>query len=202
MSPAVPALAVVAVLGALLPLGSAKADPFPLPIPPIPLPPILQQDCSTANEPIVPTSVEVEDLSDEIPVVALRRKRSDVPGTPPTTKAGRWVMAFDLDSGIRPGARTGNALFNAHTWPDGSALGNALLRELHEGESIVVSSDEGRFCYEVSQRVEVRANSREAAERYFARGGPHQIAIVVCSGKRLGPGKWTHRTIWYASPVR
>jgi len=28
------------------------------------------------------------------------------------------------------------------------------------------------------------------------------VVIVVCSGERLGPGDWTHRTLWFASPVR
>ena len=110
-------------------------------------------------------------------------------------------MAFDLDSGIRPGDREGNALLNAHTWPDGSAIGNSLLAELDEGDRIVAGSDQGTICYQVSERVEVSADSREAAERYFAQRGPPQLAIVVCSGERLGPGVWTHRTIWYAAPV-
>jgi hypothetical protein len=110
-------------------------------------------------------------------------------------------MAFDLDSGIRPGDRAGNALLNAHTWPDGSAIGNSLLADLDEGDRIVAGADQGALCYQVIDRVEVRAGSRKAAKRYFARKGPPQLAIVVCSGERLGPGRWTHRTIWYASPV-
>ena len=37
---------------------------------------------------------------------------------------------------------------------------------------------------------------------YYEREGPPQIAIIVCSGRRLGPGHWTHRTIWFAKPVQ
>ena len=27
------------------------------------------------------------------------------------------------------------------------------------------------------------------------------LAFVTCSGKRLGPGRWTKRTVWYAAPM-
>jgi hypothetical protein len=202
------ALALVAVLAAAFPVGSAQAaDPFPppLPLPPLPLPPPLgpggEEPCSTATKPFVPKTMTVADVDGAIPVLALHRDRPGVPGTAPTTRAGKSVIAFDLDSGVRPGDQQGNALFNAHTWPDGSALGNALLANLDEGDEIVARADHGRICYEVTDRVEVPAQSRKAKKRYFARTGPPQLAIVVCSGKRLGPGKWTHRTIWYASPV-
>lgn len=205
-----PALALALTFGAVLtgafPLGSAQAaDPFPLPIPPLPLPPPLgperEEPCSTATKPFVPTSVTIADLDRAVPVIAMHRKRSHAPGTPPTTRKGKWVMAFDLDSGVRPGDRKGNALFNAHTWPDGSAIGNSMLADLDEGDRIVAGADQGTLCYQVTDRVEVRAGSRKATKRYFAQSGPPQLAIVVCSGERLGPGKWTHRTIWYASPV-
>ena len=36
--------------------------------------------------------------------------------------------------------------------------------------------------------------------RYSVTDGPPQLAIVVCSGRRLGPGVWTKRTVWFASP--
>ena len=200
------ALTAAAVLGSAFPVGSAlAADPIPLPLPPLPLPPPLGPDvdprCSTAAQPFTPTSVTISDLDQTVPVIALHRDGRGAPGTAPTTREGKTVMAFDLDSGIRPGDREGNALLNAHTWPDGSAIGNSLLAELDEGDRVVAGSDQGTICYQVSERVEVPADSREAAERYFARSGPPQLAIVVCSGERLGPGDWTHRTIWYAAPV-
>lgn len=200
------ALTTAAVLAGALPVGSALAsDPIPLPLPPLPPPlgPGLDVDprCSTAARPFIPTGVTIEDLEQTVPVIGLHRDDRDVPGTAPTTREGKNVMAFDLDSGIRPGDAEGNALLNAHTWPDGTAIGNALLAELDTGDRIVAGSDHGTFCYQVSERVEVPAASREAADRYFAQSGPHQLAIVVCSGQRLGPGEWTHRTIWYATPV-
>lgn len=199
----------------LLVAGTAPgAGADPLPIPPIPLPPPLGPGpeqprpkskpaprCSTATESFVPQSVRIPDLG-RIPVVAVRRDRNNVPGTLPTTRSGREQMAFDLGSGVRPGDSSGNALLNGHTWPDGRAIGNALLAGLQEGDRFTVRGERGRLCYRVSDRVEIRVGDKGAERRYYDRDGEPQLAILVCSGKRLGPGRWTHRTIWYAEPLR
>ncbi|MGQ0463915.1 MAG: class F sortase [Sporichthyaceae bacterium] len=205
---AVVAVASVAALVAGVGQPSARADLIP-PIPGLPpLPPPLgpkpeepKPRCSTARQPFVPTSVGVSDVG-TVQVVAMNRGRDGIPGSPPTNNRGRGQMAFDLDSGIRPGDERGNALLNAHTFPDGRALGNALLAELQEGDRVVVHGKGGKFCYRVTDRVEVHESDRSARTRYYDRKGSPQIAIVVCSGKRLGPGNWTHRTMWFAKPVR
>lgn len=90
----------------------------------------------------------------------------------------------------------------AHTWPDGSALGNALLRSLRRGGQITFAGRGGDevACYRVTQRRSYRAE-RLPRRKAFRDWGPEQLVIVVCSGKRLGPGRWTHRTVWYATPV-
>ncbi len=108
-------------------------------------------------------------------------------------------MAFDLGNGIRPGDPGGNALLNAHTWPDGSALGNKLLAGLHPGDALVVQGDAGQICYHVTDRIEVPATAQHSG--YFDTDGPPRIAIAVCSGQRVGPGHWTKRTLWFASPT-
>lgn len=193
------------------PIAHAELIP-PIPgLPPLPLPPPLgpskpdepkpKPRCSTARHPFVPKSVHIADVG-TVPVVALNRDREGVPGSPPTNNRGRGQMAFDLDSGIRPGADRGNALLNAHTFPDGRALGNALLSELEEGDRIQVRGTNRFLCYRVTDRIEVRADDRSARRRYYSKKGAPQIALVVCSGKRLGPGNWTHRTMWFAKPVR
>ena len=195
--------------------GTARADFLPMPdIPGIPLPPLPpplgpkpeepkpKPRCTNASDPFIPRSVAIPGVDERIPVLALRRDREGVPGAPPTNRGGRFKMAFDLDSGIRPGHDRGNALLNAHTWPDGSALGNALLDELDEGDRITVRGNSGKICYRVTDRIEVRDGDRSAKRRYYSREGKPQIAIAVCSGRRLGPGNWTHRTLWFASPVR
>ncbi len=174
----------------LPPLPTLTALPTPTPTP---------AACSTAESRFVPTSVSIPGVVRKVEVAAMRRDAYGVPGVPPITGAGKTSMAFDLGSGIRPGDPRGNALLNAHTWPDGSALGNKLLAKLHKDDQIVVNGAGGKLCYQVTDRVEVPAD--DDGKRYYAKKGQPQIAIVVCSGKRLGPGEWTKRTLWFASPV-
>ena len=72
-------------------------------------------------------------------MVSIPRDANGVPGVPPLTDAGKTEFAFDPDQGVRPGDRRGNVLLNAHTWPDGSGLGNQLLDGMRRGTMIVVS---------------------------------------------------------------
>jgi hypothetical protein len=201
-----------------VPIARADDTPDPIgigPLPPIPLPPLPffpqpqpepppkspkpERGCSTADRPFVPRMISLEGIDDRIPVVALPRDSDGNLGVPPIDHAGKSEMAFDLGSGIKPGDPQGNSLFNAHTWPDGSALGNRMLADLQEGDQIVVRGKPGYLCYRVTERVEVPAD--DPGKRYYATTGKPQIALVVCSGRRLGPGRWAMRTIWFASPV-
>ena len=126
------------------------------------------------------------------------RDAAGIPGIPPLSSAGKNVFAWDREQGIRPGDPRGNVLLNAHTWPDGSALGNRLLGSLDRGDRIRVRGANSQLCYRVTERVEVLA--ADGLPRYYAKDGRPQLAIVVCSGRRLGPGVWEKRTIWFASP--
>lgn len=198
-------VALVAV-GLLVALGGDDPDPYTAApvvpsIAPAPPTPTAQPvpACTTAERRFVPTAVSIPGVARRISVAALHRDAYGVPGVPPLTSVGKTEMAFDLGSGIRPGDARGNALLNAHTWPDGSALGNKLLAKLDKGDQIVVHGPLGRICYRVTDRVEVPADDRGV--RYYAKKGQPHVAIVVCSGKRLGPGEWTKRTLWFASPV-
>jgi hypothetical protein len=131
-------------------------------------------------------------------VITPPRDAADLPGVAPLNSTGKTVFAWDRKQGIRPGDRRGNVLLNAHTWPDGSALGNQLLRSLDRGDRIVVRGAAGsRLCYRVTERVEVLAE--DGLARYYARTGQHQLAIVVCSGRHLAPGVWEKRTVWFAT---
>lgn len=151
-----------------------------------------------ARQPFGPQRITVPGVTRNAAVV--RPAREDgVPGTPPLTSYGKTLFAFDLAQGVQPGDSAGNVLLNAHTWPDGTALGNRLLAGLQEGDKIVVQGDgAARLCYRVTERVEVLASKGLA--RYYDQDGPPQLAIVVCSGRRLGPGVWEKRTVWFASP--
>ena len=103
---------------------------------------------------------------------------------------------FAWDKDIKPGAARGKVRMNAHVWPDGSAVGNRMLRELVVGDRIVVLGKDTKLCYRVAERIQVRPS--QGLRKYYDSFGKPRLAIVVCSGKRLGPGRWTHRTIWYA----
>jgi hypothetical protein len=152
----------------------------------------------TGTSPFTPEALTVRGVTDRRPVVSIPRDTNGVPGVPPLTDQGKTEFAFDPDQDVLPGDRRGNVLLNAHTWPDGTGLGNRLLAGMRQGSTIVVLGEGHRLCYRVTRRVEVDATKPQPA--YFASDGRPQLAIVVCSGERLGPGEWTKRTIWYASP--
>ena len=131
------------------------------------------------------------------PVLAMPRDAQGIPGVPPVSS--KETFAWD-EPGIMPGEPRGNALLNAHTWPDGSAMGNRLLADLGEGDRLVLWGDNGeRLCYRVTDRIEVPEDDAPL-ERVYDFTGPPQVVLIVCSGTRLGPGVWTHRTVWFASP--
>lgn len=146
-----------------------------------------------------PTTISIPGVTAAAAVTTPPRDDRGIPGTPPLSDAGKAVFAWDTAQGTRPGDPAGNVLLNAHTWPDGSALGNRMLAGLQTGDRIVVNGDGVRACYEVDERVEVLAS--EGLARYYTLDGPPQLAILACSGRRLGPGNWEKRTVWFASPV-
>jgi hypothetical protein len=169
---------------------AGRAEPTPTPSP--------GHSCATVPRAFRPRTISVPGVTKFADVVTPPRDAKGVPGVPPLTSRGKSVFAWDQQQGIRPGDLAGNVLLNAHTWPDGSALGNHLLAGLHSGDRIVVRGVKTRLCYRVTERVQVSA--KRGMARYYATDGPPQLAIVVCSGRRLGPGVWTKRTIWFASP--
>ncbi|MDQ4053126.1 MAG: class F sortase [Actinomycetota bacterium] len=156
--------------------------------------------CPEPARPFVPKSVVIPGVDKHTTVLALKRDRRNIPRTPPLSDRGKWQFAWDKPSNIRPGSRHGNVKMNAHTYPDGSALGNRLLRQLFKGQRIVVHGPDGqRLCYDVTRRIQVSGD--RPYRPYYSTTGDPRLAILVCSGRRRGPGDWSHRTIWYASPV-
>jgi len=131
-------------------------------------------------------------------VVAPPRVAPKVPGAPPLTTAGKRMFAWDTKQNVWPGDLHGHVLLNAHVWPDGSAVGNWMLAKLHVGDRIVVKGTNRKMCYRVTKRVQVLASV--GLPGYYTKTGPPRLAFVTCSGKRLGPGVWTKRTVWYAKP--
>jgi hypothetical protein len=166
---------------------------------PIPISMPIPDSCKNgATEPFAPTSIDVQDVRDELPILALERDGNDVPGVAPVT--ARDVVAWDRPPrGLPPGSQRGNVLLNTHTSLDTTALGNAMLENVDVGDVIRLRNSETHLCYRVTKRVEVSAY--EEYDPFYAEHGPPQFAFIVCSGKRLGPGEWTKRTIWFGSPI-
>lgn len=160
--------------------------------------PSASPSCDTVAHAFVPRTIVIPGVTTAASVVTPPREQDGSPGVPPLTDRGKTLFAWDRSQGIRPGDPAGNVLLNAHTWPDGSALGNRLLAHLQRGDRIVVRGLGVRLCYRVTERVEVPAD--RSMPRYYATDGPPQLAIIVCSGRRLAPGVWEKRTVWFASP--
>jgi hypothetical protein len=157
-----------------------------------------------ATAPFRPSRITVPGVVRDATVLALPRDAENVPSAPPISDYGKTVFAWSVPPDPMPGDPKGNVLLNAHTWPDDSALGNKLLDGLEVGGRIVVhgKSANGQAqtqCYQVTKRQVIVAS--DGSYEYYAKDGPPQLALIVCSPPRLGPGNWLHRTIWYASPL-
>jgi hypothetical protein len=176
-----------------------EADPAPTPTRTVAAPtidPVAGPCDEPARKPFTPERISIDGVADAVPVIGVARDSRGVTGVLP--ESDKTDFAWDL-GGIRPGSRRGNVLLNTHTWPDDSALGNALLDGLEKGDELVVAGGGDRLCYRVTKRIEVLAS--DGYPPYYAEHGPPRVAIIVCSGTRVGPGQWTHRTIWFARPV-
>lgn len=149
-----------------------------------------------AARPFTPDRITIRGVVDA-EVVGVPRDSRGVTGVLSLSDKERF--AWDPPPGVRPGTEHGNVLINTHTWSDGSAAGNALLDGLHVGDRIVLRGEGQVQCYEVHERAEVEEDARVPS--YYDTDGPPQVAIVVCSGERTGPGEWTHRTLWFARAV-
>lgn len=154
-----------------------------------------------ASGPFVPKTISMPGITHRAPVLALPRDANDIPSPLPLTEAGKHEFAWDESPSPKPGSARGNVLFNAHTWPWTStpAMGNLMLTGLRPGDLIVVRGDDTHQCYRVTKQVEIGAD--QPYDAYYSTTGQPQLAFMVCSGERLGPGNWANRMIWFASPV-
>lgn len=156
--------------------------------------------CARPEHRFVPTRAKLPSLGRTVRVIQVKRTRSGRVGAAPVNDYGKRVIAMDPHT--KPGARHGSVLLNGHTWPDGTAIGNAMLRNLWKGDGIVLIGKNGRkACYVVTQRTSYPVH-KVPTRRAFQTSGPERVVIVACSGKRLGPGNWSRRTFWYAAPLK
>lgn len=146
---------------------------------------------SPARNPFVPLRATVAHVGRNIAVYAV-----STGGEPPLTTSGKAAFGWDR-YGPKPGSAYGNVRFTAHTWPDGSALGNRMLKRLRVGARIILRGSTSTLCYRV---VRMKVTTPTRLSGYYSTTGKPKLAIVVCSGRRLGPGNWVNRTIWIARP--
>lgn len=206
---------ILAVVWTFWPQDEKKPAPVAEPTPsatPTPEKPKVTACGPPAKRPFRPTRISVKGVAANSEVLGLGRDGNNVPRAADLTAAGKTQYGWDdptkatennplRPTGAYPGATEGNVLINAHTWPDGQppSLGNKLLANLHVGDLIVVKGKSSKLCYKVTKRVVIVATDGSA--EYYRADGPPQLALIVCSPPRLGPGNWLHRTIWFASPV-
>ena len=157
--------------------------------------------CSTTRGSFVPAKASISHVG-RVRVISVGAARDGSMGTPPLTDAGkRWLAWYDRSA--KPGTPRGAVATDAHTWPDGSALGNQMLKGLVKGDTIVLidAQAQHRVCYRVTSRTQyARSKVPMSSVVYGSRRSP-SLTIVVCSGRRLGPGNWTDRTVWVAAVV-
>lgn len=149
-----------------------------------------------ATEPFTPSTVDIEDVGQGLPVQPIARDGDDVPGVPPVSAT--HTVAFDAP-GPRPGSDRGLVRLNAHTWPNGAALGNEMLARFDVGDVLTLRHGGAKVCYRVTERVEV--DGYNTYEPFYVLDGPSEFAFIVCSGERVGPGDWNKRTIWFGKPI-
>lgn len=154
--------------------------------------------CQRPARGFVPIEATLPALGRTVRVIQVSRTRGNAVGGGPLTERGKWLMAMDPHT--RPGSGRGTVILSGHAWPDGTALGNAMVRYLQVGHGVQMLGKKGqRACYRIVERTSYPAN-RVPRKKAFRPRGPEQLVIVTCSGRRLGPGHWTRRTIWYAVP--
>jgi len=156
--------------------------------------------CSVQHAKVTPHKARFSALGTKTyKVVPVKRTRDGSIGTPPVTTAGKKLVGWDPHR--RPGTGSGSVILDAHTWPDGSALGNAMLKKLKKGAVITMTDGHGKgVCYRIDQRTSY-PRAKVPRARMFRTWGHEQLVIVVCSGKRLGPGNWLRRTVWFGTPI-
>lgn len=171
------------------------------PLPAVPTSESASSSCSTTTRPFVPTRITVSNVTSGATVLAEAPDGNGVSPSPPLSDTGKNQFAWDNASAL-PDSGKGNVLLTAHTWPDGSAMGNRLLKTLRAGDRFVLQGGAGqRLCYQVTEIVSVPVEDYPG-NRVYDMTGSEQAIITVCSGLRRGPGDWAERTLWFAIPVK
>lgn len=159
------------------------------------------QKCTSTRGAFVPTQARISHIG-KVQVIAVGKNFDNSMGTPPISDTGKHQMAWYTGSS-RPGSGKGGVATDAHSWPDGSALGNALYAHVFKGDTVVLSDAGNRHhtCYQVTNRQQYASNAVPMNRVVQGTGSGQILSMVVCSGTRLGPGDWSQRTVWTAKAI-
>ncbi|HWU31439.1 MAG TPA: class F sortase [Marmoricola sp.] len=157
--------------------------------------------CTSTRGAFVPTQARISHIG-RVQVIVVGKNSDGSMGTPPLTNAGKRQLAW-FRGGSKPGSGRGGVATDAHSWPDGSALGNALYAKVFKGDTVILSdaSNRHRTCYRVTSRQQFNRSAVPMNRVVRGNGKGQILSIVVCSGQRLGPGNWTQRTVWTAVAI-
>jgi hypothetical protein len=157
---------------------------------------------TSATRPFTPVSAVLRDGQVIQMYAAAREPGGIVPGVAPLTDWGKNVFAWDAP-GVLPGSTSGVVVLDAHSWPDGSALGNWLMTNLKVGQTLILSgSINQRQCYRIASQKVYPALDVPWKQTYgpYPPGAPARLTITICYWPRLGPENWANREVWVAEP--
>ncbi|MGN6722159.1 MAG: class F sortase [Marmoricola sp.] len=170
--------------------------------------------CTATRGYFTPARAVVSGGVGRVTVVGVGLTRTGQMAAPPKTNTGLHEFGW-YDKGYPPGYGSGSVAMDAHVYfPNGTlrsnqgglALGNNLLLHLFKGGTVTLyhSSGTRHVCFRVTSRTQYTPAGAQAQMHNVVYGHPgyEQLAIVVCSGTRLGSGTYTKRTIWYATAAR
>jgi len=157
---------------------------------------------TSATRPFAPVSAVLRDGHAIEMYAAQREPGGVIPGVAPLTRWGKGVFAWD-EPGVLPGSRSGVVVLDAHSWPDGTALGNWLMTNLKLGQTLILTgSNNQRQCYRITAQRVYPWQKVPWQQTYgpYPPNGPALLTITICYWPRLGPDNWANREIWVATP--
>jgi len=156
--------------------------------------------CTSTRGSFIPRSAVISHIG-RVQMITVGTNSDGSMGTPPLTNTGKHMLAW-YNRSARPGSGSGRVATDAHSWPDGSALGNQLYANLVKGDTIALSDGSGhRTCFTVTSRTQYSASRVPMSSVVNGSRSSQSMSIVVCSGQRLGPGNWSQRTVWIAQAI-
>lgn len=114
----------------------------------------------------------------DLPVVPVGVDDTGLMELPATVREVAWY-AYSA----RPGDRAGTTVLAAHVDTQADGLGPfARLRELDEGDELLVVDGQGRDRRYVVTDVTKVAKAEVPLDRVFRRDGPHALVAITCGG--------------------